>query len=143
MTHCYVYMEKNYFDKLEKHGVKVKYIYCINTRSPSLDDMTQVIEDESYTEPILYGCLGGYGRTGCALACYLCKYGLDGLDGLDGLNEKGLSSEQAITCLRKIRPKSIESNDQMNFIKKYSNSIHNSVSERPSNKIKRSAQYYR
>jgi tRNA uridine 5-carbamoylmethylation protein Kti12 len=128
----YYFLEERYFDKIDNHGVSINYIHCKNTYPPTIKDITRVIEGETYNEPILYGCLGGYGRTGCALGCYLCKYGLDRLDG------QGMSSEQAITCLRNIRPKSIESNEQMNFIKKYSNSLYNSLFGVQVNKVKTS-----
>ena len=41
-----------------------------------------------------------------------------------GLNNKPLNSEQAITYLRNVRPKSIESNVQMDFIKQFSNNLY-------------------
>ena len=34
--------------------------------------MLDTLQNEDFNEPVLFGCLGGYGRTGTALACYLC-----------------------------------------------------------------------
>ena len=87
--------------------------------------MLNVLEEETFEEPVLFGCLGGFGRTGTALSCYLCYYGID---------ENRMSSENAICYLRGVRPKSIESDNQMNFIRQFSNNLYKSNSN--PNKIK-------
>lgn len=107
----YYFLEKPEFDHLDpaKYGLEVVYIPTVNTSVPKLDDMNQVIEETfSSSEPVFYGCLGGYGRTGTALACYLTRY------------PEAMSSESAISYLRSIRPKSIESTEQFSFVKKFS-----------------------
>ena len=82
---------------------------------PKLEDMLNTLQNEEFNEPILFGCLGGCGRTGTALASYLCYYGIDG---------NKMSSERAITYLRSVRTKSIESDVQMDFVKQFSNSFY-------------------
>ena len=111
----YYFLEKNYFDDINKHNIKINYVHCLNTMAPKLEDMLNTLQNEDFDKPILFGCLGGFGRTGTALACYLCYF---------GLNNKPLNSEQAITYLRNVRPKSIESNVQMDFIKQFSNNLY-------------------
>lgn len=111
----YYFLEKNEFDHLDKDDIKIEYIHCVNTEIPTLEAMTEVLDNEQFDEPILFGCMGGYGRTGTALACYLTKY---------GINDVALSSNEAIKYLRTIRPKSIENSLQMNFVRQFSNHLY-------------------
>jgi len=117
ITKIYYFLEKPYFDKINNNGIEINYIKCENTKSPTQEDMMNVLETESFDNPILFGCLGGYGRTGTALACYLCHKGVD---------SESFSSERAISYLRTIRPKSIESEDQMSFIRQFSSNLYKS-----------------
>ena len=111
----YYFLDEREFDHIDNKDITIKYVYCVNTKAPKLDDMISTLENESFDEPILFGCLGGYGRTGTALACYLCYYGTD---------NNRMNSESAIQYLRTIRPKSIESDVQMDFIKQFSNKMY-------------------
>mgnify|MGYP002822573112 CR=1 FL=1 len=106
----YYFLEKHYFDEIKTSDFEINYIYCINTKAPSFEDMLNVLTKETFDQPVLFGCLGGYGRTGTALACYLCYH-------------NKMSSEQSINYLRKIRPKSIESDDQINFVRQFSSNL--------------------
>jgi atypical dual specificity phosphatase len=115
ITKIYYFLEKRYFDHIKSSKIEIKYIHCINIKPPTFEDMIEVLETETFETPVLFGCLGGFGRTGTALACYLCYHGVDG---------NKLSSEKSIHYLRNIRPKSIESNDQINFVKQFSNNMH-------------------
>lgn len=111
----YYFLEKRYFDHLDSQDINIKYIHCINTMPPKLDDMLETLQNEEFKDPILFGCLGGFGRTGTALASYLCYYGIDG---------NQMNSQEAIRYLRNIRPKSIESNVQEDFVKQFSNHLY-------------------
>ena len=130
ITKIYYFLEKPYFDKINNNGIEINYIKCENTKAPTQKDMMNVLETESFDTPILFGCLGGYGRTGTALACYLCH---------KGVNSESFSSERAISYLKTIRPKSIESEDQMNFIKQFSSNLYK-LDNNP-NKIKTSIKF--
>ncbi len=103
----YFFLEKEYFNKIDNRSIHFEYIYCENRDSPSLLDMYNVLKNESFEYPILFGCLGGYGRTGTALACYLC------------FKNKYKEASAIINELRLIRPKSIETEKQIKFIKKF------------------------
>ena len=115
ITKIYYFLEKHYFENINNHGVEINYIYCINKKPPNMNDMLNVLDTEPFDTPILFGCLGGFGRTGTALACYLCYKGID---------SKTFSSENSISYLRNIRPKSIETDDQINFIRQFSNNLY-------------------
>ena len=131
----YYFLEKNYFDDIDSKDIKINYVHCINTMPPKLEDMLNTLQNEDFNEPILFGCLGGFGRTGTALASYLCYYGIDG---------NKMSSERAITYLRSVRPKSIESDVQMDFVKQFSNNLYRLPSNHTSlikSKIKTQIQF--
>ena len=113
ISKIYYFLEKPYFDDIDSNGIQINYIHCINTKAPTIEDMKSVLDNETFEEPVLFGCLGGFGRTGTALACYLCKYNTD------------MSSEQVINYLKTIRPKSIENNEQMNFIRRFASCLYN------------------
>jgi predicted kinase len=123
----YYFLEKRYFDHIDSRSININYIHCHNTMPPKFEDMLDVLKNETFEKPILFGCLGGFGRTGTALACYLCYFGLD--------NNK-MSSEQSIKYLRVVRPKSIESDVQLDFIKQFSNKLYKDAIGNNPNKIK-------
>lgn len=54
---------------------------------PSVDDMTAILGtiDAALTggETVYVHCLGGIGRTGTVIGCYLVQHGLDGQEALD------------------------------------------------------------
>ena len=126
ITKIYYFLEKRYFDHLDTSQVDVHYVHSLNTKTPSLKDMIQVLKQETFDQPVLFGCRGGFGRTGTALACYLCYY---------GLNQQPMTAEKAIHYLRTIRPKSIESDEQINFVRQFWFQMNQSQSCPPS-KIK-------
>lgn len=106
----YYFLEKKYFQSFKNDNLEIEYIHCLNKKAPLFDDLLRLFEKETFESPILFGCLGGFGRTGTALACYLCYH---------GINQQRLSSEQAIQYLREKRPKSIETDEQINFIRQF------------------------
>jgi len=109
----YYFLEKHYFDDIFDGiiGIEVHYIYCENERAPTLQDMKNCLDNEPMDSPVFFGCLGGFGRTGTALACYLCK-------------KTGKPGQECIFDLRNIRPKSIENDCQMSFVREFSGYLH-------------------
>ena len=123
----YYFLEKEYFGHIDHKDIQIQYIHCVNAMTPNINDVVSTLQNEEFDEPILFGCLGGYGRTGTALACYLCYYGIDG---------NSMNSEQSVTYLRSVRPKSIENDIQLNFVKEFSNHLYSLKSEKVSNHVK-------
>lgn len=70
--------------------------------APSMEQIVRALdfihEAESRGDGVLVHCMGGIGRTGTMLACYLVS--------------KGRSADQAIAEVRRVRPGSIEVADQ-------------------------------
>lgn len=59
-------------------------------------------------EGVVYHCFGGKGRTGTALACYLLKF-----------EPESWTGETVIEHIRALRPNSIETSSQEQFIRNY------------------------
>ena len=59
---------------------------------------------------VVVHCLGGHGRTGTMLACYLVRF-------------LGVSGEEAIEEIRRMRPGSVETVEQEETIKKYADAV--------------------
>ena len=77
---------------------------------PSIQDMDNTIDyirlHIEEKKPVMVHCAAGRGRTGTILAAYLLK-------------ENGLTADQAINKIRKLRPGSIQSNRQEEAISIY------------------------
>ena len=87
--------------------VNYLHVHSNDMGVPEFDDLVSSVDFihrrlES-NEPVMVHCLAGIGRTGTILACYLIKY------------EK-MSSDDAITRIRKQRPGSIQSYVQEEII---------------------------
>ena len=87
--------------------VNYLHIHSNDMGVPEFDDLIHSVDfihrRLENNEPVMVHCLAGIGRTGTILACYLIKY------------EK-LSSDEAITRIRKQRPGSIQSYVQEEII---------------------------
>ena len=68
VKHMYFFLEKPYFDDLhaELYGLKIHYVHCLNGMVPTAEDMNEVLQAPNFIEgePVFFGCLGGFGRTG-------------------------------------------------------------------------------
>ena len=97
-------------EPLEDEWIKdVNYLHVHSNDMgvPEFDDLVSSVdfihERLVNNEPVMVHCLAGLGRTGTILACYLIKH------------EK-MSSDDAITKIRKQRPGSIQSYSQEEII---------------------------
>jgi protein-tyrosine phosphatase len=109
-------------DEMERYGVpdliekylkanfEVKHLPIIDQKAPQSDEINDLIEyiDLKFKEGknLLVHCVGGLGRSGLVVACFL--------------KSKGLSSEDAISAVRKSRSaRAIETKIQEEFIEVY------------------------
>lgn len=133
----FYFLEKEYFGDIPvPDGLELKYIYCENERVPSLADVDQVMLGESFDRgAVVFGCLGGFGRTGTALACYLVQHGFSTAE--EGSAESSMqrprlpamNANEAVSYLRSVRPKSIENAYQLSFVHKYVNHLYELVAQ--------------
>ncbi|KAL0564426.1 hypothetical protein V5O48_017619 [Marasmius crinis-equi] len=94
-----------------------------NYHPPSIEQMDlimRLMEDESKL-PTLVHCGGGKGRAGTAVACYLAAYGFNKPNPLQDHPE--MSAQEAISTLRSLRPGSIETSQQEDFVSKWCSTI--------------------
>ena len=104
-------------EPLEDEWIKdVNYLHVHSNDMgvPEFDDLVSSVdfihERLVNNEPVMVHCLAGLGRTGTILACYLIKH------------EK-MSSDDAITKIRKQRPGSIQSYSQEEIIFRFEKSV--------------------
>ncbi|MHC4661192.1 MAG: phosphatase domain-containing protein [Planctomycetota bacterium] len=85
--------------------LKIAYLHepVIDFRPPTLAQIERIVQFVRENKPVAVHCGAGFGRTGTVLACYL-------------VSEHGHSAEEAIERVRKARPGSIETNEQLAFI---------------------------
>ncbi|KAF1351987.1 hypothetical protein BDV97DRAFT_348547 [Delphinella strobiligena] len=99
-------------------------------RSPSVEQVNRFIEVMSTSpsgEAALLHCGAGKGRTGTFAACYLMACGFEGHSSrrtfVDDSDELPLFPAEAIRLIRHMRPGSIESDEQEQFVRRYSSLI--------------------
>lgn len=90
--------------------VKSLHIPVNDFEAPSSEQVTTAIaairETIGNGKNVVIHCLGGRGRTGTMLACWL-------------IANQGISAQEAITTIRGIRPGSIETIEQVKFIQAF------------------------
>jgi atypical dual specificity phosphatase len=85
-----------------------------------MDIIIQLFKDERNT-PLLVHCGGGKGRAGTIAACYLVAYGFSKPSLQQDHPE--MSAEAAISALRSLRPGSLETSQQENFVSTWCSTI--------------------
>ena len=140
IKHIFYFLERAHFHDIMSSKViqerddilKVTYVYCENTKTPSIADMTRVCTSDTFSHgPVLFGCLGGFGRTGTALSCYLVKYGryITNHKEIRDTDLPLMSANDAVSYLRSFRPKSIENAQQLSYVHQYANYLYMQHSE--------------
>jgi len=99
------------------------YLPIPNYYPPSIEQMDLIInllEDESKL-PLLIHCGGGKGRAGTVAASYIAAFGF----GKPRFNQTHpeIPAQQAISLLRQLRPGSIETSQQEDFVSKWCRTI--------------------
>ena len=108
------------------HGEKLNNIHynVKNYNPPKMSDLVEIIESMERTIQngggVIVHCGGGKGRAGTVLACYVLK---NGLDGHHVRTIPKMSASEAIAKIRELRPGSIETKVQENFIREYANKL--------------------
>ncbi|KAF9016890.1 ATP dependent DNA ligase [Hymenopellis radicata] len=99
------------------------FLPVTNTYPPSIEQMTIIMRlfEEARNLPLLVHCGGGKGRAGTVAACYLAAYGF----GTPQPNQEHpeMSAADAISTLRMIRPGSIETIQQEEFVSRWCSTI--------------------
>ncbi len=107
-------------EQLAEHGLRCLHVPMVDMQPPTLETAStfcaQVAEALAQGEVIAAHCLAGLGRTGTALALYLVSH--------------GVSSLEAIDTIRALRPWSIQTAEQADFISRFERNLHGAGSAR-------------
>ena len=100
-------------DGAERHGFAYLHVPIPDGTAPEMFQVRQFItfceQNIGQDRPVAVHCLAGIGRTGTMAACYLVH--------------KGMRAEAAISEIRRIRPRSIETLSQEGVIYEYERNL--------------------
>lgn len=125
IKHILTLTEEEPLDASWFRGTRIKHTFLPipNYHPPTTEQMDLIMRMlvEGDELPMLVHCGGGKGRAGTVAACYLAAYGFQKPD----LHRTfpALSSAETISALRAIRPGSIETEQQENFVSRYQSTI--------------------
>ncbi|KAJ1310711.1 hypothetical protein OPQ81_009235 [Rhizoctonia solani] len=91
-----------------------------NYKPPTLEQMDIILRriHEPGGSPVLVHCGGGKGRAGTVAACYLAAFGFEPIpNNLQHDATPAMSANEAVAAIRLIRPSSIETSHQEEFVK--------------------------
>lgn len=98
-----------------------------NRTAPSIqmmDTIMNIMEDTvGLGGSVLIHCGGGVGRAGTVLACYILKHGITGKLNRNFATQLTYNATSCVEELRKLRPKSIESDEQEKGISDYNSHL--------------------
>ncbi|KAG9047363.1 hypothetical protein FS837_002469 [Tulasnella sp. UAMH 9824] len=112
-------------------GTDVTYTFIPvkNYHPPSIEQMDIIMRlfEDATKLPILIHCGGGKGRAGTVAGCYIAAYGFGRPSSVSGLaaerDEPVMSASAAISAIRDIRPGSIETERQEDFIRQWTSAV--------------------
>ncbi|KAG8990485.1 hypothetical protein FRB90_001749 [Tulasnella sp. 427] len=106
------------------------FIPVKNYHPPSIEQMDIILRlfQDTSKLPILIHCGGGKGRAGTVGACYLAAYGFNRPPSFqpspaDQRDEPVMSASTAISAIRDIRPGSIETDRQEDFVRQWTSAV--------------------
>ncbi|KIY63576.1 hypothetical protein CYLTODRAFT_402991 [Cylindrobasidium torrendii FP15055 ss-10] len=99
------------------------FIPVTNYMPPTIEQMTLILRlfEQKDNLPLLVHCGGGKGRAGTVAACYLAAYGFGRPQ--PSLAFPTMSAPDAIAALRAIRPESLETKQQEDFVSRWCSTI--------------------
>ncbi|KAG9125307.1 hypothetical protein FRC07_008165 [Ceratobasidium sp. 392] len=111
-----------WFEQPSTTCVRHTHISIPNYQPPTLEQMDLILRRicEPGGSPVLVHCGGGKGRAGTVAACYLAAFGFGPIPNRES-NEStpAMSANEAIAALRLMRPGSLETIQQEDFVKSW------------------------
>ncbi|KAF5312508.1 hypothetical protein D9619_002544 [Psilocybe cf. subviscida] len=104
-------------------NIRNTFLPVPNYKPPSIEqvDLIMRLFDDARNLPLLVHCGGGKGRAGTVAACYLAAYGFR--KPVPGQDHPELAAAEAIARLRTLRPGSLETAHQEDFVAKWCSTI--------------------
>lgn len=116
-------LPSSWFDQPSTACVRHTHVPVPNYKSPTLEQMDIVLRRiyGAGGSPVLVHCGGGKGRAGTVAACYLAAFGFGPIPNQESLSEASpaMSAGEAIATVRSMRPGSIETTQQEDFVKEW------------------------
>jgi atypical dual specificity phosphatase len=105
-------LNEGWFDR----DISNEFLPVSNYKAPTISQVKHIIEIVArQRKRTLVHCGGGKGRAGTVLACYIATCGF----GLDVSEQPAFTAKQAIDIIRHMRPGSIETREQEEFVASY------------------------
>ncbi|CAE7162005.1 unnamed protein product [Rhizoctonia solani] len=109
-----------WFRQVTTVHIRHTHVPIPNYKPPTLEQMDIILRriHEPGGSPVLVHCGGGKGRAGTVAACYLAAFGFAPIPSNPSCDATpAMSANEAITTIRLIRPGSIETTHQEEFVK--------------------------
>ncbi|CAE6464253.1 unnamed protein product [Rhizoctonia solani] len=110
-----------WFRQVPTPHVRHTHVPIPNYKPPTIEQMDIILRriHEPGGSPVLIHCGGGKGRAGTVAACYLAAFGFEPIPRNTCNATPAMSANEAISAIRLIRPGSIETTHQEEFVKSW------------------------